>query len=105
MPEYNKLVRDKIPEIIAVNGETPIIRTLSDDEYEHQLIEKIAEEQKELAQSDTTEQMMEELADLQELIWATAEHIDSIEQLNTIAAKKAAERGGFAARIFLERTE
>jgi predicted house-cleaning noncanonical NTP pyrophosphatase (MazG superfamily) len=105
MPEYNKLVRGKIPEIIEANGEIAVTRILNDDEYEHALIEKIAEEQKELAEADTTEKMMEELADLQQLVWDTAEHVDSIDRLNAIAAQKAAERGGFAARIFLEKTE
>jgi predicted house-cleaning noncanonical NTP pyrophosphatase (MazG superfamily)/SAM-dependent methyltransferase len=104
MPEYNKLVRGRIPEIIEAHGEIPVTRVLNDNEYEHALIEKFAEEQKELADADTTEKIMEELADLQQLVWDTAEHIDSIERLNTITAQKAAERGSFAARIFLERT-
>lgn len=30
---FNKLVRDKIPEIIKNNNETPITRILSDEEY------------------------------------------------------------------------
>lgn len=105
MPEYNKLVRDKIPEIIVANGETPVTRILSDDEYEQALIEKIREECGELVKADTTTQMLEEIADLKTVADALAEHIASVHRLNEIQAKKESERGGFAARIFLERTE
>ena len=34
---YNKLVRDKIPEIIKNNGEEPIIEILSDERYKEEL--------------------------------------------------------------------
>ena len=41
---YNKLVRDNIPEKIKGNGEMPIIRTLSFDEYKIELEKKLYEE-------------------------------------------------------------
>lgn len=84
---------------------TPVTRTLSDNEYERALIEKLAEEQRELAQADTPQQLMEELADLQEVVNALARHVSSPEHLEAIRAEKAAKRGGFEARIFLERAD
>ena len=41
---YNKLVRDKIPEIIEKSGEKAIIKILEDNEYRASLIEKAKEE-------------------------------------------------------------
>ena len=41
MREYNKLVRDKIPEIISNNGENPKIRILDNIEYKKELDRKL----------------------------------------------------------------
>ena len=38
---YNKLVRDKIPDIIKSNGENPVIKVLNEDEYKKELEKKI----------------------------------------------------------------
>ena len=105
MPEYNKLVRDNIPEIITADGMTAETRTLSDSEYELALIEKVGEEAREVALADTTEALIDELADLQEVIIALARHISSEEHLEEARLKKAKERGAFEKRIFLERTD
>lgn len=37
---YNKLVRDKIPQIIKANGEEPITRSLNSDEYKKRIVQK-----------------------------------------------------------------
>ena len=47
MASYKKLVRDKIPEICKNNGEEPVIRILSDQEYLQELNKKLQEEMKE----------------------------------------------------------
>lgn len=103
MREFNKLVRDKIPEIIEANGETPHFHIIEDDdEYLDALLEKDVEEGKELAQ-DTN---LEELADKLEVIYAIAKTRGfTPEQIEQARAQKAAKRGGFEKRIFLESTE
>ena len=68
---YNKLVRDKIPEIIKNNGEIPKIRILNDEEYKEELELKLYEEYKEVIESNSTDRL-EELADLLEVINALA---------------------------------
>lgn len=101
MKVYNKLVRDKIPEIIRAAGETPKTRVLSDGDYLEALIKKMGEEYEEF-QSDTT---VEELADLQEVILALADALGfSRRQLEKVRLDKVARRGAFEKKIFLEET-
>lgn len=98
---YNKLVRDKIPEIILANGEAPITRVLSDEEYLGALVAKLEEETAELKQ-DTS---IEELADVQETVLALADVIASRAELEKVRTAKAEARGAFKDKIFLERVE
>ena len=65
---YNKLIRDKIPEIIEASGKTCETEILSDEEYLQRLDKKLDEELAEYHQ----EQNIEELADLLEVLYATA---------------------------------
>ena len=101
--EYDKLVRDRIPTIIEGNGETPVVRTASDDdEYEDYLLEKLREEVAEYAESRDPE----ELADVLEVVRAIREFEGlSAAELEELRAEKADERGGFTDRIVLERVE
>src|SRR3989338_4256489 len=64
--KYNKLVRDKNPDIIKQKGSTPVIKIASDEEYLGKLIEKFKEESDEFLKEFSEE----ELADLLEVIYA-----------------------------------
>ena len=66
MKIFNKLVRDKIPEIIKINNESCKTRILSDEEYLSELNKKIQEEMKEYLESGD----IEELADMEEVLRA-----------------------------------
>ena len=98
----NKLVRDKIPEIIKKDGKVPVTHIASDEEYWERLKDKLIEEVDEFI-DDSTE---EELADILEVIYAICEHKqfdkDKLEQLRK---KKAEERGGFKGKIILDKME
>ncbi|MDA1817638.1 nucleoside triphosphate pyrophosphohydrolase [Bacillus cereus] len=102
MPTYNKLVRNKIPQIIKNNGKTPTTRILPQDEYIKEICKKTQEELTEYLEATTKEHKLEELSDLLELINALAEHEGTtLEEINDIRKKKAEERGGFSDRVFL----
>ena len=103
MTKYGKLVRDGIPDIIAKNGETPVTRILSDDEYIAELLKKLVEEASECAATNTSEALTAELADLEEVILALMA-VTSIDphEVEHQREHKVEERGGFQKRIFLE---
>jgi predicted house-cleaning noncanonical NTP pyrophosphatase (MazG superfamily) len=96
---YNKLVRDKIPEIIEASGKTCETEILSDKEYLQVLDKKLGEELAEYYK----EQNVEELADLLEVLYATAKARGySIEELDHIRVEKQKARGGFDKKILLK---
>jgi len=95
---YNKLVRDKIPDIIAASGKKAGLRILSDDEYVRALDDKLREEVKEYLDSGD----LEELADISEVLDAIREARGYTEaDFICVKKKKSVERGGFSGRIFL----
>ena len=95
---YNKLVRDKIPEIIEASGKTCETKILSDEEYLQMLDKKLDEELAEYHK----EQNIEELADLLEVLYATAKARGySIEELEHVRVEKQKARGGFDRKILL----
>lgn len=99
MPIHNKLVRDKIPEIIEKTGKVCHIHTLTSDEYLAELDRKLNEECAEY-QADKS---LEELADMLEVMYAIAEARGySVEELEKVRAEKAEKRGAFIEKIYLE---
>ena len=96
--KYNKLVRDRIPDIIMQSGKRPAYSFLSDEDYLAKLDEKLNEELAEYQESKS----LEELADLLEVMEAvvTARGY-SWEQLLTVKAEKKAARGGFEEKLLL----
>ncbi|MDL2363606.1 MAG: nucleoside triphosphate pyrophosphohydrolase [Patescibacteria group bacterium] len=99
---YNKLVRDKIPEIIKASGKKPTFRYLNKQEYLEALVIKLGEEYDEFKQ----DRNIEELADLQEVILALADAMNiSPSELAKAFSQKALARGKFQSRIYLESVE
>ena len=96
---YQKLVRDRIPEIIRKDGNECRTRTLTQEEYLACLEQKLSEELNEYLQSG----QLEELADLLEVMKAlTAAKGSSWDALEAIRAEKEERRGGFREKILLE---
>lgn len=96
---YNKLVRDKIPEIIEASGKTAHCEILSNEQYIEMLDTKLIEELEEY-QADKS---LEELADLMEVVYAVAKaRGHSADELECVRKEKAEKRGGFEKRILLK---
>ena len=96
--KHEKLVRDKIPEIIEKQGKTPLIRILEASEYTAYLERMLDEEVGEYHEGKN----LEELADILEVIYALTENLGhSREELLKIYQKKHDDRGGFRDRILL----
>ena len=100
--KYNKLVRDKIPEIIKQNNETQLTHIANDKEYWEKLKEKLLEETNEFLKESTEE----ELADILEVINSICEFkkIDK-QKLEEIRKNKKEKRGGFDKKIILDEVE
>ena len=99
--KYNKLVRDRIPEIIQANGEVPVTHIADDPEYWEMLCEKLREEAGEFFDQPS----IEELADVQEVIFALCQYIGcDRDELERVRKEKAEQRGRFQDRIILEET-
>ncbi|MCX7923850.1 MAG: nucleoside triphosphate pyrophosphohydrolase [Clostridia bacterium] len=95
----NKLVRDRIPEIIEKSGMRPVIETLSDEAYKQYLHDKLGEEMQEYLESEN----VDELADLVEVIYALLDYKDmNINDFEDLRKKKAVERGAFSKRLLLK---
>lgn len=100
MKIYNKLVRDKIPEIMKKNGADPVIKILDDEEYLDELNKKLLEELNEYLESSN----IEELADLEEVLLAILKNKNiSQDEFNEIRLTKVKKRGSFNNKIFLEK--
>lgn len=106
MPIYNKLVRDRIPEIILKQGKALSTRILENKEYLTELRTKLQEETNEFLEAESSVEAVEELADIMELLHALAEVLGvTTEQLEQVRAEKAEKRGGFKERIYLIEVE
>jgi len=97
MAEYNKLVRDKIPERLDAKG-IPYEKRIADDaEYRSELIKKLLEEAQEFQEAGS----VEELADVCEVVAALRE-LPEYSTLDAVQEEKREERGGFFGRVILK---
>lgn len=99
---YDKLVRDRIPEIIEADGGRPVIHRADDAEYGRRLREKLVEEAQEFAADGDPEEIADVLAVLEAI--CAFEGIDD-DHLADLRREKRERRGGFGDRIVLERVD
>lgn len=98
---YDKLVRDRIPEIIELSGKQCIIEYCNDNiELKRRLVEKLSEEGEEYLENFAEE----ELADLLQVVYSLIEMSDcKLEDIVEIMTEKMTARGGFSKGIILKK--
>lgn len=101
MKIYNKLVRDKIPEVIKADGKECETRIAPKEERLELLEKKLLEEVNEFMEDKN----LEELADVMEVLYGLAANMGySEEELNKKRIEKLEERGGFKEGVVLLKT-
>jgi predicted house-cleaning noncanonical NTP pyrophosphatase (MazG superfamily) len=101
-----KLVRDGIPSIIRGVGRVADVRALDTEDFRAALGDKLVEEVAELRAAGDADAVVEEAADVLEVLLAiVAEHGATLDSIVDIARRKRVERGGFAMRVWLENAD
>ena len=104
--EFKKLVRDKIVEGIISVGNKPNWKTLSYEEFVAELKRKVVEEAVEVPRTDNPEEVVKELADIQEIIDNFLEVLKvSKEKFVDIQKKNNEDRGSFKKRQYVDTVE
>ena len=100
--KQNKLVRDKIVEIMESKGSKLYAYNLNDQDFLKQLKLKLYEETSEVSRAQTEAEILEELADVLEIVHTLAKAYNLTEQdLKSAQEKKLDEKGGYQKRIFV----
>lgn len=103
--EFNKVVRDKIPEIIRKGGEHVETVRLEGDALVRALQKKLVEESFEAMDAKSGVELMSELADVEEVIRSICKKLNvTIEQLEQTRLDKNRKRGSFEGGLMLTRT-
>ena len=99
--KYDKLIRDKIPEIISASGKVATVETMSEIECRAALLTKLVEEAREV-QEAMPEEITTELADVLEVVDSIARAFGiEADEIQKVQAQRRAERGGFEKRLRL----
>ena len=105
--EFNKLIRDKIPEIIKKNGSNSKTRILDNEEFKKELLKKIVEESQEVLETNgDKKELTKEISDVLEVINYLTDVFElDRQEIEKIRKERKDSRGGFDKKIFLEHTE
>jgi|SRR5579862_2320062 len=99
MKKVIKLARDRIPEIAAATNFKASFYVAEEQEYRERLRTKLQEEVDEYLTDNT----VEELADILEVVYALAQnHGVAMGQLEAVRVNKVHERGAFKKRLIIE---
>ena len=100
--KYDKLIRDRVPEIISNSGAKYKTHIANDDEYWEKLRTKLSEKVEEFLKDPS----VDELADIVEIVHAIADFkFGGSGNVNDVKMVKFRERGGFEKRLILDETD
>jgi predicted house-cleaning noncanonical NTP pyrophosphatase (MazG superfamily) len=104
---YNKLIRDNIPAKMDKGGAAYKVRKIDDgQEFEQELLKKVAEEASGLSRVKSREEFLSEYADLMAVLDALTRLMEFSEaDIRTAIAENVEKKGGFKERIFLHWSE
>jgi predicted house-cleaning noncanonical NTP pyrophosphatase (MazG superfamily) len=103
---HNKLIRDRIPDIIEKIGKQYTSRILDNQEYLNELRKKVYEELDEYIHAKSQAETIAELVDVLEVIYALAEyHGVTKDEIEEIRKRKVEEKGGFKQKVYLMEIE
>jgi predicted house-cleaning noncanonical NTP pyrophosphatase (MazG superfamily) len=106
MAYYNKLVRDKIPELLELAGKKGTFRILGDKEFEGELKKKLIDGVKEFRDARRELDALEELSGIYEILIELAKvHKLTIREMEQVRKERAKKHGGFNERLFLVKIE
>ncbi|MDD2807591.1 MAG: nucleoside triphosphate pyrophosphohydrolase [Patescibacteria group bacterium] len=99
---YHKLIRDKIPEVIAAHGSQAKTKKLNAKDFEIALLNKLSEEAREVVAAKSKIELTFEVGDVLDVL----DEIIKLKKLKPADIKKArqinlARKGGFKKRLFL----
>lgn len=104
--KQEKLWRDKAVDLLTQMGSKIHWVRLEEEQFEEQLRIKLLEEAAEVSNAKNKENLLEELADLLEVISAFCElHEVTLQDITKLQEKKRRERGGFQGRKFVSVAE
>ncbi len=99
---YNKLCRDKVPEIIRGKGFDCEVREVEHDEYKREIIRKVFEEASGVSNHTSRESLMKELADLLITINAVKHEFEITDaEVTEAMTKSLVEKGGYDKRYYI----
>jgi predicted house-cleaning noncanonical NTP pyrophosphatase (MazG superfamily) len=106
MAYYNKLVRDKIPELLEQAGKKGTFRILGDKEFEGELKKKLIDGVKEFRDARREIDALEELSGIYEMLIELAKvHQLTMREMEQVRKDKIKKHGGYTERLFLVKVE
>lgn len=104
--QFDKLIRSKIPARMKDEGVDVNSNSLSESEYLSELKKKIIEEAREVHDAESKDDLITELADVMEVIYALAEASEiSVEEIEAAKLKKCEVNGYFLPENYINYIE